>query len=47
VATQGIAGYLDDKLLVQRYDAHYPMGTIGLWAKGDSAVYYDDLTIEY
>ncbi len=47
VAAQGIAGYLDDKLLVQRYDKHYVTGTIGLWTKGDSVLYFDDLTIDY
>jgi hypothetical protein len=47
VAQQGIAGYLDDKLLVQRYDKHYSVGTIGLWTKGDSEVYFDDLAIHY
>ena len=47
VAAQGIAGYLDDKLLIQRYDKHYTTGTIGLWTKGDSVVYFDDLTIDY
>lgn len=47
VAKQGIAGYLDDKLLIQRYDQHYMKGTIGLWTKGDSKVYFDDLKIDY
>jgi len=47
VSSQGIAGYLDDKLLIQRYDRHYITGQIGLWTKGDSAAYFDDLKIEY
>jgi len=47
VSAQGVAAYLDDKLLLQRYDQHYQYGQIGLWTKGDSQVYFDDLRIEY
>jgi hypothetical protein len=47
VAAQGIAGYLDDKLLIQRYDKHYLSGAIGLWTKGDTIAYFDDLKIDY
>lgn len=47
VASQGVAGYLDDKLLIQRYDQHYTTGAIGLWTKGDSVVHFDDLKIDY
>jgi len=46
-AAQGIAGYLDDKRLIQRYDQHYMRGTVGLWTKGDTQVYFDDLKIDY
>lgn len=47
VSKQGIAGYLDDRLLIQRYDQHYISGKIGMWAKGNSEVYFDDLKIDY
>jgi len=47
VATQGIAGYIDDRLLIQRYDQHYMFGQIGLWTKGDTEAYFDDLGIDY
>lgn len=47
VSAQGIAGYLDNKLLLQRYDQHYISGQIGLWTKGDSSVLFDDLKIQY
>jgi hypothetical protein len=47
VSAQGIAGYLDNTLLIQRYDQHYINGQIGLWTKGDSTVYFDDLRIDY
>jgi len=47
VSAQGIAGYLDDERLIQRYDKHYITGTIGLWTKGDSRAYFDDLKIDY
>jgi hypothetical protein len=44
----GIAGYLDGKRLLQRYDQHYMGGgQIGLWTKGDSTVYFDDLAVAY
>ena len=47
VSAQGIAGYLDGKLLIQRYDQHYMSGKVGLWTKGDSKAYFDDLKMEY
>ncbi len=47
VSKQGIAGYLDDKLLIQRYDHHYISGQVGVWAKGNSEAYFDDLKIDY
>jgi hypothetical protein len=47
VAAQGIAGYLDGKRLLSRYDQHYMTGEIGLWTKGDTEVYFDDLKIRY
>jgi len=46
VAAQGIAGFLDDMRLLQRNDEHYLSGgQIGLWTKGDSNVYFDDLKV--
>jgi hypothetical protein len=48
VAAQGIAGFLDDMRLLQRNDEHYLSGgQIGLWTKGDSNVYFDDLKVVY
>ncbi len=44
----GIAGYLDGKRLLLRYDQNYMGGgQIGLWTKGDSTVYFDDLGVAY
>lgn len=44
----GIAGYLDGKRLLQRYDQNYMGGgQIGLWTKGDSTVYFDDLGVAH
>ena len=44
----GIAGYLDGKRLLLRYDQNYMTGgQIGLWTKGDSTVYFDDLGVAY
>jgi hypothetical protein len=47
VSAQGIAGYIDDRLLIRRYDQHYMFGQIGLWTKGDTEAYFDDLGIDY
>lgn len=47
VSGQGVAGYLDDKLLIQRYDQHYQSGRIGMWTKGNTEAYFDDLKIDY
>lgn len=48
VAAQGIAGFLDDTRLLQRNDEHYLSGgQIGLWTKGDTSVYFDDLKVVY
>ncbi len=44
----GIVGYLDGVRLIQRYDANYMNGgQIGLWTKGDTTVYFDDLEANY
>jgi hypothetical protein len=43
-----IAGYLDGVRLLQSYDANYMNGgQVGLWTKGDSTVYFDDLGVKY
>jgi hypothetical protein len=47
VSAQGIAGYLDNNLLLQRYDQHYISGEIGLWTKGNTDAYFDNLEIDY
>jgi hypothetical protein len=48
VAAQGIAGSLDNVRLLQRNDQNYLSGgPIGLWTKGDSNVYFDDLKVLY
>lgn len=47
VSSQGIAGYLDNKLLLQRYDEHYQTGSVGILAKGNSKAYFDDLSVQY
>ncbi len=44
----GIVGYLDGVRLIQRYDTNYMSGgQVGLWTKGDSTVYFDDLGVKY
>jgi hypothetical protein len=44
----GIVGYLDGIRLIQRYDQNYMTGgQIGLWTKGDTTVYFDDLEANY
>ncbi|HEV2191997.1 MAG TPA: hypothetical protein VGR54_00050 [Nitrosopumilaceae archaeon] len=46
VSAQGIAGYLDGKLLLQRYDQHNQNGQSGLWTKKDTGAYFDNLIIK-
>jgi hypothetical protein len=40
-----IAGYLDDRLLIEWKDKMYLKGKIGLWTKADSIAYFDNLEI--
>lgn len=47
VSRQGIAGYLDNRLLIQRYDQHYLTGVIGVWTKENTEAYFDDVEINY
>ena len=48
VASQGIGGYLDGTRLLLGNDLNYISGgQIGLWTKGDSNVYFDDLKVNY
>jgi hypothetical protein len=47
VGSQGIAAYLDGKQILLRSDQHYITGQIGLWTKGDTEAYFDDLKIAY
>jgi hypothetical protein len=44
---QGIAGSLDNKLLIRLNDQHYQTGQQGLWTKKDTEAYFDDLKIKY
>lgn len=48
VSSQGIGGYLDGTRLLLRNDQNYLNGgQIGMWTKGDSNVYFDDLKVNY
>ncbi len=47
ISAEGIGGYLDGKLLIQRYDQHYQNGQLGLWTKKDTEAYFDNLKINY
>jgi hypothetical protein len=47
VSSQGIAGSIDDKLLIQANDHNYINGAVGMWTKKDTRAFFDDFKIEY
>jgi len=47
VSGQGIGGYLDGTELIKANNQYYQNGQIGLWSKGDTEVYFDDLKLNY
>ena len=47
VSSQGIAGSIDDKLLIQANDHNYVNGAVGMWTKKDTHAFFDDFKIEY
>jgi hypothetical protein len=40
-----IQGWLNDQVLIDRRDARYASGRIGLWTKADSITAFDELTV--
>jgi hypothetical protein len=40
-----IQGWLNDQKLIDRQDARFKSGSIGLWTKADSVTAFDDLTV--
>jgi hypothetical protein len=47
VSPEGIGGYLDNQLLIRANNEAYQTGQIGLWTKGDTEAYFDDLELSY
>jgi hypothetical protein len=47
ISAQGIGGYLDDTELIKANNEYYQNGQIGLWTKGDTEAYFDDLKLNY
>jgi hypothetical protein len=47
VSPEGIGGYLDNQLLIRANNEAYQTGQIGLWTKGDTEAYFDDLKLDY
>jgi hypothetical protein len=47
VSPEGIGGYLDNQLLIRANNEAYQTGQVGLWTKGDTEAYFDDLEISY
>lgn len=47
LSTQGIAVYLDGKVVIRANDQNYQSGDVGLWTKQDTVAYFDDIKIEY
>ncbi len=47
ISSQGIGGWLDGKEVIKANNNYYQTGQIGLWTKGDTEAYFDDLQIKY
>jgi hypothetical protein len=47
ISSQGIAGSIDDQLLIRSNDHNYVNGEIGMWTKKDTGAYFDNFKIEY
>jgi hypothetical protein len=47
VSPEGIAGFLDNQLLIRANNEAYQTGQVGFWTKGDTEAYFDDLEISY
>jgi len=47
VSSEGVGGFLDDKLFIKANNQYYQTGQIGLWTKKDTEAYFDDLKIDY
>jgi len=47
ISAQGIGAYLDDVSLIKANNSYYSSGQIGLWTKGDTEAYFDDLKVNY
>ena len=47
ISSQGIAGYIDDQLLIRANDHNYVNGAMGMWTKKDTNAYFDDFKVEY
>jgi len=47
ISAQGIGAYLDGASLIKANNSYYSNGQIGLWTKGDTEAYFDDLKLNY
>jgi len=47
ISAQGIGAYLDDISLIKANNSYYANGQIGLWTKGNTEAYFDDLKLNY
>lgn len=47
ISSQGIAAYVDGNAVIHSNDHNYVTGEIGLWAKKDTKVYFDDMNMAY
>ena len=47
ISSQGIAGYIDDQLLIRANDHNYVNGEVGMWTKKDTNAFFDDFKVEY
>ncbi len=47
ISSMGIGGWLDGEEIIKANNQYYSSGQIGLWTKGDTEAYFDDLKIKY
>lgn len=47
ISAQGIGAYLDGISIIKANNSYYSNGQIGLWTKGDTEAYFDDLKLNY
>ncbi len=47
ISSEGIGGWFDGNEIIKANNQYYQTGQIGLWTKGDTEAYFDDLQAKY